>query len=170
MHSPDSPESKSEEVTPTSIKERKDVVRRFSRAFTTNDVRELVALCTESVTITDPVGTLKGPEGIKLWRKWVSTRFPQLTIITTNLIGEKNWIVKQAITAGTTPEGVTISFPNTVIFEFKDKKIQRITELYDILTIAQQTAKGWLTKRAVNTIINQYKTELRNIESNDLTE
>jgi len=153
-----------------SMKERKDAVRRFSRAFATNDVRELVDLCTEYVTITDPAGTLKGPEGIKLWRKWISKHFPQLTIITTNLIGEKNWIVKQAITAGTTPEGVTISYPNTVIFEFKDNKIQRITEHYDILTIAQQTAKGWLTKRAVKNIINQYKTELRNTQSNDLTQ
>jgi predicted ester cyclase len=143
------------------MKEMKEVVRNFSRAFATNDVKTLVNLCTEYVTVTDPAGTLKGPEGIKLWRRWVSNHFPQLTLITTNLIGEKNWVVKQGIIKGTTPQGISVSFPNTVIFEFKDNKIERITELYDVLTIADQTTKGWLTKRAVNTIINQYKTELR---------
>lgn len=144
-----------------SIREMKEIVRNFSVAFAENNIEGVISLCTENVIVTDPAGTLRGLEGIRLWRKWIAHRFPELTITTTNLIGEKTWIVEQALTTGTTPEGITVSFPNIVIFEFKGKKIRRITELYDALAIAQKATKGWLAKKAVDSITNQFKTELR---------
>ena len=144
-----------------SIREMKEIVRSFSVAFAENDVEGIISFCTENVIVTDPAGTLRGAEGIRLWRKWVARRFPETTITTTNLIGERTWIVEQALTTGITPEGVTVSYPNIIIFEFKGKKIRRITELYDALAIAQKATKGWLAKKAVDSITNQFNAELR---------
>jgi len=142
-----------------SMKDRKDVVRKLARAFARNNVEKVISLCTEDVTIIDPVGTLKGSEGVRLWMNRIFNRFPKTAIKITRLIGEKNRIVKEYLFEGTTPEGVTVSLPAVGIYEFRGKKVQKLTQFYDTLTIAQRVVKGWLEKRAINSIINQLKRE-----------
>jgi hypothetical protein len=40
-------------------------------------------------------------------------------------------------------------------YEFKDGKIQRLSTVYDRLSILQDTADGWLQTMLVNAMVNQ---------------
>jgi len=144
-----------------SVEEMKAAIRDRDDAYMRNDADKLVSLFTEDGTITDPAGTLKGPEGIRLYLKWVYTHFSKVSLREVGVIVEGNRLAREVIFEGTMPDGLTVTYPVVSISEFKDGKTQSWRIYYDVLAPAKQTAKGWMARRALRSIEARFRRGLR---------
>jgi len=144
-----------------SVTEMKASIRSVHENIMKNDVEKLLPLFAEDVTLISPGVTLKGHDGVRRWMKWLYFDFPKLTLKETSLIIEENKAAHEYVLEGTTPEGQTVSFDGVAIYEFKDGKILTCRIYYDVLTIAKQVVKGFIAKRAVKSMVDQYEKGLR---------
>ena len=135
----------------------KAAVRGVHEAIMKNDVEKLASFFEDDASVTDPVGTMKGREGVRRWMKWISGKFPKVALRETRLIVEGNVAAHEYALEGTTPDKMTVSSPGVAVYEFKDGKIQHVRNFYDQLGIAKQLAKGVLAKKAVKSIEDQFK-------------
>ncbi|MGQ9543195.1 MAG: nuclear transport factor 2 family protein [Candidatus Bathyarchaeia archaeon] len=144
-----------------SVEDVKAAVRGVHDAIMSNDVERFISFFAEDATLTDAAGILKGPDGLRLWMKWLYSNFSRMILKDKRLIAEGDSAAHEYLLEGATPEGSTVSFSGVAIYEFKDGKIQHIRNFYDVLGIAGQVAKGWMARRAVNSIEEQFKRGLR---------
>lgn len=143
------------------VEEMKVAIRSVHESVMKKDVEKLLSLFTEDVILMCPGVTLKGLEGAKRFMKWWGAQFQKFTTETTSLTIEGERAAHEYVLEGTTPEGLTVRFDGVAIYEFKDGKILRIRNYFDVLTVAKQVVKGFIAKRAVKSVIDRYEKGLR---------
>lgn len=100
-------------------------------------------------------GTFKGKEQIKRYVNWNKQTTPALKITETGIkiIAEGDVVVYEHVLSGTV-QGATWEALAICIYEFAGDKTKGVRTLYNRLTMARRLTKGFLAKRAVNSIIS----------------
>jgi ketosteroid isomerase-like protein len=132
----------------------KDIIQGILNSMSSGDDQHLLSFATEDTIWTSPQGTFKGIAQAGKYLTWIISNNKDYKI-TVNGIG----IIVQGNTAVSEHEfsGIYNGLPWIVqavcTWEFKEGKIQTLNTYYDVLTQAQQLAKG-VEKVAVNGLLN----------------
>lgn len=128
------------------------VVSEFINAMVAGDVAKAVACCSDDVMWIVPEGTLSGKQQIQQYLKRLKEMNRDISISDTgiDLIVQGNEGIHEFIFKGTTKDGMPWTLLALTVYEFKGDQIKRMTTVFDRLALVKQTAKGWLTRMAVN--------------------
>ena len=140
----------------------KSVMHDFLKALAERDVEKALSFCTEDAAWATPQGTFKGKGELKRYVTWLNQATPDLKITETGIgiMVQGNNGVYEHVLSGTF-EGMKWEILAMCAYEFSNEKIQNIRTVYDRLSMAKQTVKGMLAKKAVNSIINAAEKGLR---------
>ena len=138
------------------------IIRDYVEALTKRDAEKMLSFCTEDASWIIPEGTFKGKEELKRYLTWLGQTVPDLTVTNSGIgiMVKENKGVYEHVLAGTI-EGTRCEVLAICVYEFSDDKIQNVRTVYDRLSFAKQGAKGWMAKRAVNSIIKHMEKGLR---------
>ena len=142
--------------------EVESIMRNFVKAIEKGDVEEAVSFLTDDVTYDVPLGSFKGKEEARHLLSWMTQTMSGINVTErgVGIIAQENKAVYEHDIEGTV-EGQRVKYLAMCAYEFKEGKIQRMTTVFDRLTIAEQAAKGWFAKRAVGSIVKQTAKGLR---------
>jgi ketosteroid isomerase-like protein len=147
-----------------SVKEMKAAIFGVYENIAKKDAEKMLPFFAEDATLIFPGVKLDGHEGVRRWVKWLDAQFQKVALRGVTLTIEGSRAVHEFVLEGTTPEGLTASFDSVAVYEFRDGKITQFRCYFDVLTIAKQIAKGFLVKRAVKSLIDQYEKGLREVK------
>lgn len=140
----------------------KDAIRSFLKLSTAGDVKSALSLFTEDAVWESPHGTFKGTAQIEKILTWMSKVNKEskatengIGIITQGDIG----VIEHKLSA--IYNGMKWESPTVCIYEFKNGKIANVRAFYDVLSQAQQAAKGMFAKWAVNAVVNASRKGLK---------
>ena len=132
------------------------VIRDLARSFETGDLEKMLSLFTDDITFVNPFGTFEGKAETERFLAW------NLKNVKTEKINEEGiGIIVQGDKATNdlkvicTIDGAQAEFLAMSSFEFSNGKIKLWRQVYDRLAIAEQTARGFLPKKTVGTIVKQ---------------
>ena len=132
----------------------KDAIRSFCKAWTSGDIKQALALFTNDSVWVTPQGTFKGLAPIEKYATWVYSGNKGFKI-TENGIGiivqGDNAAIEHDVSG--TMNGKKWITPASCAWEFRGGKVARIRTFYDVLSQAQQVAKG-PAKIAVNAVVS----------------
>ena len=140
----------------------RDAIRGFLKSWVAGDTKQALASFTEDTVWVTPHGTFKGVAQAQNYMTWIN-RVANNYKITENGIGiivQGNTAVIEHNLSGTT-NGMKWEIPASCIWEFKNDKVASVRTFGDILTQAQQAAKGMFAKWAVNAVVNGSRKGLR---------
>jgi uncharacterized protein (TIGR02246 family) len=132
----------------------KDAIRGFCKSWTSGDVKHALSLFTDDSVWVTPQGTFKGMSQIEKYAKWIYENNKDFKITETGIgiITQGDTAVIEHDVSGTM-DGMKWVSPADCIWEFKNGKVARVRTFYDVLSQAQQVAKG-PAKLAVNAVVN----------------
>jgi ketosteroid isomerase-like protein len=131
----------------------KDAMRGFINAWTTGDIKKALALFTDDTVWVTPQGTFKGIAESEKYANWVYKGSKDFKIMENGIgvIVQGDTAVIEHDVSGNM-DGMKWVSPAACIWEFKDGKVARVRTFYDVLSQAQQVAKG-PAKIAVNAVV-----------------
>jgi ketosteroid isomerase-like protein len=133
----------------------KDTIRGFLKSWTAGDMKQALSIFTDDSVWINPQGTFKGLSQIEKYATWVYQGNKPFTI-TENGVG----IIVQGDKAliehdvSGTLNGMKWVVPANCIWEFKNGKVSNMRTFYDVLSQAQQAAKGMIPRWMVKTVVN----------------
>lgn len=133
----------------------KDAIRSFLKAWTSGDTKQALSLFTDDSVWINPQGTFKGNAQIEKYMNWICNTNKDFKIVE-NGVG----IIVQGDTAfiehdvSGTLNGMKWLVPASCAWEFKNDKVTNLRTFYDVLTQAQQAAKGMIPRWMVKTVVN----------------
>jgi len=139
------------------------VLREFGEAYVSKNVERMLSFLTEDAVWVTAMGTFRGKDDVRRYFTWDVKVTPDAKLRETGvgIVVKGNRAFSEAVEECTMPERGKLEFPVMLVFEFSNDKIERARVYYDRLSIAKQAAKGWLEKRAVDSIINSMGKGLR---------
>jgi len=134
--------------------EIKDSIRGFFKAWTTGDTKQALSFFTEDALFIVPRGSFKGTTEIEKYITWVnrSTRDYKVTETGIGIITQGDTAVDEHRLSGVS-NGMKWEIPGVCIYEFRNGKIANMRGFYNVLSQAQQVAKGVFAKWMVNTVV-----------------
>lgn len=132
------------------------------QAVMAGDFTKAASFIAEDTVYVEPMGTFKGMEGLKRYMAWNNKTFKDSKFTETGIgtiIQGNNGAVELNLSGNS--GGSKVEMPAVFIFEFNNDKIQKIRGYYDRLGAAKQSAKGWLAKWMVNSVIKAAEKGLR---------
>lgn len=136
------------EIEPESPADNSDIIRKFYTAFARNEPGKMIILYDENIRFSDPVfGDLRGGNVAKMWRMLLENGKGNIKIITNNIKsdqknGSADWTAEYVFSK----TGRKVINKIHAEFEFKDGKILRHTDDFEIWKWARQAlgASGYL--------------------------
>lgn len=132
-------------------------VSDFVQSISEKNFDKALSLCHEDAVWIVPEGTLTGKAEFKQYL----TRFSELNReikITDTGIGltvQGDAAILEYVFSGTAADSMKWEVLAFCVYEFSGEKIKRLTTVYDRLPLAKQTARGWLARIAVNSVISR---------------
>jgi ketosteroid isomerase-like protein len=120
--------------------ENEQIIRQFYEAFARNDAESMVACYADDVEFSDPAfGKLKGSEAKNMWRMLVERAKGNIEIAFKNVradqkTGSADWVADYLFSK----TGRNVHNEIHAEFEFKDGKIARHTDTFDIWKWSRQ--------------------------------
>jgi len=132
-------------------------VSDFMQALSEKNIEKVLSLCHDDAIWIVPEGTLRGKEEFKdyLTRSVELNRDMKVADTGIGLIVQGDTGVLEYVFSGTTSDGMKWEVLAFCIYEFSGEKIKLLTTVYDRLPLAKQTARGWLSRMAVNSVISR---------------
>lgn len=133
----------------------KDMIRSIFKSMASGDNQHMLTFITEDTLWVTPEGTFKGIAQIDKYLTWVYGANKNYKITETGI-----GIIVQGDTAASEHElsgiynGLPWSVPAISTWKFNEGKIETLKTFFDVLSQAQQLAKGGMEKVAVNSIVN----------------
>lgn len=134
----------------------KQTMRDFVKAMVEKDVDTALSLCAENATWVTPNGTFKGRAEIRRCLEWTNAKVADQKAVDTGIkiMVQGNIGIYEHIIGGSV-DGMGWETLALCVYEFKDGKIESIRTVYDRLAVAQQVAKGFFAKYAVNGVVDK---------------
>lgn len=135
-------------------------VREFVEAYARRDVEKLLSFLAEDVVWVQSEGTFKGKEETKRFLTWEVKTTPDLKLRDAGLgimVKGNKAIYEHVFDSVSLDGGKSHDIPAIGVFEFKDGKIQQHKLLYDRLSVAKQSVKGWFARKVVGAIVNGWE-------------
>lgn len=131
-------------------------MHEFVEALVKKDVDKALSCFADDASWKTNEGTFKGKSELKRYLTWLANfvTIQKMTEVGIGLLVKGNAAVYESDQEGTY-EGAKYEVRVICVHEFKGEKFQDVRTTYDRLTIVKQTAKGWFTKRIVNSIVNR---------------
>jgi ketosteroid isomerase-like protein len=138
------------------------LIRNFLDAYLKLDVDGTLSFFAENAVWQVPEGVFKGKEA-KRYLTWAFKRNRQIKFRDAGigLVVRGNKAVYEYVMEVVTFEGMKYETPGVCIYEIGDGKIKQHTVLYDRLSVAKQVAKGAVSKRVINSVLNTMEKGLR---------
>jgi len=130
------------------------VMRDFVQAMAKGDVDKALSFFIEDGVFVNPNGTFKGKDELRRCLSAESMQNMTVTETGNGIIVEGNKAFFEHIIASTV-QGRRGEVLAMCAYEFSDGKIKEVRGVFDRLSLAQQTVKGWLPKMLVNFIVKQ---------------
>lgn len=133
----------------------KDAIRGFLKAWTAADTKQGLSLFTEDSVWINPQGTFKGKAQIEKYMTWITSTNKDFKIAENGIgvIVQGDSAVIEHEVSGTL-NGMKWVVPATCAWEFKNGKVANVRTFYDVLSQAQQAAKGMIPRWMVSKVIN----------------
>ena len=133
-----------------------NIMRDFAQAMAKGDVEKTLSFFTEDAVWVDPNGTFKGKDELRRSFSGLAESMQNMTVTETGngIIVEGNKAFFEHVIAATV-QGKRAEVLAMCAYEFSDGKIKEVRGVFDRLSLAQQTVKGWLPKMLVNFIVKQ---------------
>ena len=139
-----------------------NIMRDSFKAMEMGDVEKGLSLWAEDGVWITPAGTFQGREEVMRYLTWMADSIKDLEITETGngiiVQGDKAFV--EHIIAGTV-QGRRVEVLSMCAWEFSNGKIQRVSTAMDRLSMAKQSAKGWLARWLVNFIVKRAEKGLR---------
>jgi ketosteroid isomerase-like protein len=140
------------------------LIHNFLDAYMKLDVDGTLSFFAENAVWQTPEGVFKGKEEMKRYLTWDFKMMRQIKFRDAGigLVVKGNKAVYEYIAEGVTYQGMKYETPGVCIYEIDDGKIKQHRALYyDRLSIAKQAAKGVISKRVINSVLNTMEKGLR---------
>ena len=140
----------------------KGAIRGFIRAMSARDWNQASSFLTGDAVWTGPGTDLRSQADIVAYGNRLAKVIPELKVTENGMgitVSGNVGVIEHDLSG--TANGKKWAVPATCIYEFKGDKIQNIRTFYDRLNQAQQGAKGWFQKMAVNAIVGNMEKPLR---------
>jgi ketosteroid isomerase-like protein len=140
----------------------KDAIRGFLKSSTVGDVKGTLSFFTDDAVWISPQGTFKGTAQIEKLFTWMNRMNKENKVTETGigiLTQGDTGVIEHKLSG--IYNGKKWESPAVCIYEFKNGKIASIRAFYDVLSQAQQAAKGIFAKWAVNAVVNGSQKGLR---------
>ena len=136
-------------------KEIESMVRDFADSFEKKDIDKILSFFTDDSTFIGPEGIFKGKEEIKRYITWISNVITDIKFTDdgVGIIVQGNKAVYQNIFSYTINEGMKVKVNNVGTYEFSGDKVKNHWIIHDKLSIVNQTTRGPIARKVVNTII-----------------
>jgi hypothetical protein len=133
-----------------------NTVREYLAAFETRDVEKTLSFFAEDATWVTPAGNFEGQAALRRYLNAETQMVPSVKIIETGigLVVQGNRAAIEHEIQGPV-QGKMCTWLAMCAYEFDDNKIQRLSTVYDRLSILQDAADGWLQKKLVNVMVKQ---------------
>ena len=133
----------------------KDIIRGIFKSMASGDNQHLLSFMREDSLWIAPQGTFKGIAQAGKYLTWIisSNKDYKITVNGIGIIVQGNTAVSEQELSGIY-NGLPWSVQSVCIWEFKEGKIETLKTVYDVLSQAQQLAKGGIEKVAVKSITN----------------
>jgi len=143
--------------------ELKSIVRDMHEALNRRDIEKAISYFDENAVMKQPEGTFKGTNEIRRYLEWLLGTWPKLEFSENALVVEGNMASQQFTANATSPQGVKGSLLCLSLYEFENQKVKELNVTYDRLSVADHFAEsmGWLSKKAVSSIVKQMEKGLR---------
>jgi ketosteroid isomerase-like protein len=145
-----------------SEQEIKNAIREFLRALMDRDIQKSLSFFKEDGAWHSAQGAFKGTADLKRYLTWMTQATPDFKVTETGIgiIAQGNTGVIEHILSGTF-QGRKWEIPAVCVYEFSDGKIQNVRTFSDRLSQAQQVATGFISRKAVNSIVKAMEKGLR---------
>jgi ketosteroid isomerase-like protein len=132
----------------------KDIIQGILNSMSSGDDQHMLSFVAEDIIWASPQGTFKGIEQAGKYLTWIinNNKDYKITVNGIGIIVQGNTAVSEHEFSGIF-NGLPWKAPAVCTWEFKEDKVQSINTYFDVLTQAQQLAKG-VEKVAVNSIVN----------------
>ena len=139
------------------------LIRNFLDAYMKLDVDGTLSFFAENAVWQTPEGVFKGKEEMKRLLTWAFKLMRQIKFRDAGigLVVKDNKAVYEYMIEAVTSEGMKYETPGVCTYEISDGKIKQHRVLYDRLSIAKQAAKGAVSKRVINSVLNAMEKGLR---------
>jgi ketosteroid isomerase-like protein len=139
------------------------LIHNFLDAYMKLDVDGTLSFFAENAVWQGPEGLFKGKEEMKRYLTWVFKMDRQIKLRDAGigLVVKGNKAVYEYMLEAVTYQGMKYETPGVCIYEIGDGKIKQHRALYDRLSVAKQAAKGPVSKRVVNSVLNTMEKGLR---------
>jgi ketosteroid isomerase-like protein len=133
-----------------------NMVREYLAAFEDRDVEKILSFFAPDATWITPAGTFRGTAELRRYLTAETQMLPSVKVTETGmgLVAQGNRVAIEHEIEGPV-QGKMCTWLAMCAYEFNDGKIQRLSTVYDRLSILQDAADGWLQKRLVNAMVNQ---------------
>lgn len=132
------------------------LVRDFLAVLEERNVEKTVAFLTDDATWVTPAATYKGKQVIRRYLSWEFKTVPVLSVTETGvglMVAGNRAIIEHQLTGMI--RGKSCTWLAMCAYEFRDDKIRKLRTVYDRLSLAQETASGWLQRTIVNAVASQ---------------
>jgi len=138
------------------------LIRNFLDAYMKQDVDGTLSFFAENGVWQVPEGVFKGKEA-KRYLTWVFKVNRQIKFRDAGigLVVKGNKAVYEYMLEAVTSQGMKYETPGICIYEIGDGKIKQHRVLYDRLSVANQAAKGTVSKRVIKSVLNTMEKGLR---------
>ncbi len=122
----------------------KDLIRQFYLSFAQGDAENMIKCYSDDIKFKDPAfGELLGEDAKNMWRMLIHNSKGKIKITLSDIkanekTGSANWTAKYVFSK----TGRTVVNKITAQFEFRDRKITRHTDHFDLWKWSRQ-ALGW---------------------------
>jgi uncharacterized protein (TIGR02246 family) len=132
------------------------IMREFVKAMAAGDVEKTIAYFTDDAVVTNPYGTYKGRDDIKVHMAAMFRNLKDMKVTEAGngIIVQGDKAFFEHVISGTF-QGKKWEMLSMCAYEFSGDKVKGIREVYDRLLIAQQAAKGWPARPIVNMVVKQ---------------
>jgi ketosteroid isomerase-like protein len=133
-----------------------NTVREYLAAFETRDMERILSFFAEDATWITPAGTFRGKAALRRYLAAEAQMVPSVKITETGigLVVQGNQAAIEHEIEGPV-QGKTCTWLALCAYEFEDGKIQRLSTVYDRLSILQDAADGWVQEKVVNMMVKQ---------------
>ena len=133
-----------------------ELMHNFNKLLEEGNIEKALSLCTEDVTFVNPFGKFSGKEQCGNYLKWLINGMQDMKFKSVGVgffvQGDKG--IDESIVKGKL-NGEKVEFLGICTFQFSNGKIKEWHDVFDRLSIINQSVKSWLPKKMVNTIVQQ---------------
>ncbi|MGM0396459.1 MAG: nuclear transport factor 2 family protein [Bacillota bacterium] len=138
-------------------KKTENLVREFLTALNTHDAEKAESMFSDDIVYVTSNGTFKGKQEAKRYVKWIFDTFKGFKVVESGIgvLTMENLAVAEHDISGKI-DGEPANFLSMCAYEFDENgKIKALRTVFDRLTLAEQAADKWLSRKVVHSVVDK---------------